>query len=153
MKIKKLMSKPVGFCRPDDDLAKAVGIMWEKDCGVVPVVDGKKKVIGMVTDRDVAVSVFLQNRPPSEIRAGEVTGGKVIACAPGDRAEKALKLMRKNRVKRLPVVDKKGALAGIVSLSDILLAAEKDKKLRKRILKTLAAIYKPRSIVLTAVEE
>ncbi len=145
------MTNAVGFCRPDDNLAKAVGIMWEKDCGIVPVIDKKSKVVGTVTDRDVAVSVFLQNKPASEITAGGVISGKVVTCSSSDKIEKVLKLMKKNQIRRLPVTDKNGKLEGIISITDILLASQKDKSLRKKILKTLEEIGKPRPIVLKQV--
>jgi CBS domain-containing protein len=153
MKIEKIMTRPAGFCRTDEDLGRAVEIMWEKDCGMVPVVDEEAKVVGTVTDRDAAVSVFLRNEPPAAIKAGEVIGGGVVTCAAKDDVDKALKLMKKHQIKRLPVVDKKGKLEGIISVTDILLASKGEKSLRKKVLKTLAAIHRPRAIVLTAIEE
>ncbi len=153
MKVKKLMTKSVGVCGEEESLAKAVEIMWQKDCGAVPIVNGKSKVIGMVTDRDVAVSVFLQNKPASVIRSADIINRKVLTCSSNDKIEKVLKTMKKRQIKRLPVVDKKRKLKGLISVTDILLASEKDKTLRKKVLRTLKAIAKPRSIVLKNVGE
>lgn len=147
------MTKSVGVCGINDSLAKAVEIMWQKDCGIVPVVSEKSKVIGTITDRDVAVSVFLQNKAAFEIRTGDVINGKVLTCSSKDKIEKVLKTMKKHQIKRLPIVGKKNKLEGIVSITDILLASKKDKKLQKKVLKTLEAIAKPRPIVLKAVKE
>lgn len=152
MKVSKIMTKTVGFCQTQDDLAKAVKIMLDKDCGIVPVVNERSEVIGMVSDRDIAVSLFLQNKTASESLIGEIISKKVIACSIKDNVDEVLRKMRRKQVKRLPVVNKKGKLAGIISITDILLAAGKDKDLKKKILKTLEAIGKPRPIVLKAIE-
>ncbi len=148
MKVKKIMTRSVGVCRENDSLAKAVEVMWQKDCGFVPVVDKKSKLVGTITDRDVAVSVFLQNKPASEIKASDVINGKVVTCSSKDKIEKVLKTMKKHQIKRLPVIGKNDKLEGIISITDILLASDKDKSLQKKVLKTLEAIGKPRPIVL-----
>lgn len=153
MKVKKVMTKSVSVCGEDDNLAKAVQFMWQRDCGIVPVVNKKSKVVGTITDRDVAVSVFLQNKAASLIRIGDVINGKVLTCSSKDKIEKVLKTMRKHQIKRLPVIGKKDKLEGIISITDILLASNKDKKLQKKVLKTLEAIAKPRPIVLKALKE
>lgn len=145
------MTKTVGFCQAEDDLAKAVEIMREKDCGFVPVVNKKSEVIGIVTDRDIAIAVFMQKKTASKISIGDIIDRRIITCSEKDDVEDVLKKMRKHQVKRLPVIDKKEKLSGIISITDILLAARKDKSLKKKIFKTLEAIGKPRPIVLKAV--
>lgn len=152
MKVKKIMTKSVGTCGKNDNLARAVEIMWQKDCGIVPVVDKKSNVVGTVTDRDVAVSVFLQNKTVAEIIIGEIISGKVITCLTKDDVEQVLKLMKKHKIKRLPVTGKNNKLKGIISITDILLAAADDKSLQKKVLKTLEAIGKPRPIVLKQID-
>ena len=148
MKVKKLMKKGVGFCNPQDNLTDAARVMWQKDCGVVPVVDEDKKIVGMITDRDICISVASREQKASEIKAAELINGKrVISCSPDDKIEDALKKMKRKTVKRLPVIDKEKRLVGILSITDILLAAD-DKSMKKRVLKTLKAIGKPHRIVL-----
>lgn len=146
------MTRSVGVCREDDSLAQAVEIMWQKDCGIVPVINKKSKVVGTITDRDIAVSVFLQNKPASEITASSIINGKVITCSSKDKVEKVLKTMKKHQIKRLPVTGKDDKLKGMISITDILLASNKDKSLRKSVVKTLEAIGKPRPIVLKQLE-
>ena len=148
MKVKTIMTKDVAFCHPSDDLIKAVEIMWRKDCGVVPVIDENRKVIKMITDRDVAICLASQNRRASEIKISELAKGKIVACPADDDVETALKKMKRKQIKRLPVVNKKRELVGILSITDVLLAAEKDKKLRKKVYSTLRAIGKPDPIIL-----
>ena len=146
------MTREVGFCRAEDNLAGAANIMWEKDCGAVPIVDAENRVVGMITDRDVCVAVATRDLRASEIGVAEFCREKVIACAPGDKLKDVLKKMAKNQVKRLPVVSQNRELVGIISLTDILLSSDDDKKLRKTLLSALTEISKPQPILLTEIE-
>ena len=146
------MTKTVEICRKNDNLAKATEIMWKKDCGIVPVIDEESKIIGMITDRDICIALASKNQTAAEISVAELVGGKVFRCSEEDKVEDVLKIMKRRRVKRLPVSDKNGELQGIISLSDILLKAGSNKKVKKKILKTLEAISKPRPIVLRAIQ-
>ena len=151
MKVKKLMTAEVEFCHLEDDLTKAVEIMWRRDCGVVPVIDGEMRVVGMITDRDISIAAGSRNQKASEIKIGEViTNENLIACSADETAEEALRKMRRKQIKRLPVVSQNGALIGILSITDILL---KDKKLKKKVFSALKAIAKPRRIILNEIPE
>lgn len=97
--------------------------MWENDCGTLPVVENGK-VVGMITDRDICFGATTNNRAPSEIAVGEVITGKVYSCAPEDDIREALETIRRERVRRLPVIGTEGTLRGIVSMNDIVLRAE-----------------------------
>lgn len=152
MKVKKIMTRSVGFCREKDNLTKAVSVMWKKDCGIVPIVDKKSKVVGTVTDRDVSVSVFLQNKPASNVLVGDIMSKKVKTCSSKNEVKDVLKTMEKHQIKRLPVVKKNGKLEGIISITDIMLASKNDRALRRKLLKTLEAISKPHPIVLKEVK-
>ncbi len=142
MKVKELMTRTVGTCAPEESLAAAVTIMWEQDCGAVPVVR-KSKPIGVITDRDVAIALTLGNRLAVDIVAGELVDRKVVSCRPNDTVETALKRMSKNRVRRLVVVDKQDQLKGMISVADVLTAASADKKLLQKALRALQAISRP----------
>lgn len=145
MKVKKIMTADAGFCFAEENLSKAVQIMWQRDCGIVPVVSAEMKVVGMLTDRDIAIAASFRDQKPSEIIIGEVIGIRVFTCFETDDAEDVLKKMRRARVKRIAVTDKNGALAGIVSIADLMLKAP---KLKKKTYSTLKSIVKPRPIVL-----
>jgi len=147
MKVKKIMTKYVEFCHPEDKLTKVVGIMWQYDCGSVPVLNEQNKVMGVITDRDVCVAVATKNRLSSEISVSEVTNGQIFTCSQKDDIKKVLKIMGKNQIRRLPVVDKSCKLQGIISIIDILIAANK-KSLQKQVLQTIKAIGKPPLILL-----
>ncbi len=128
MKVTNIMTADPGFCFAVDTLTKAASIMWQRDCGAVPVLDAGNKVIGVVTDRDICIAVTSRDRRASEIMAGELCGGNVLTCSPNDELKKALKLLRKNQLRRLPVVDGDGLLVGIITLADIVNAAGAKKK-------------------------
>lgn len=145
MKVKKLMTADVEFCHLEDDLSKAVEIMWRRDCGAVPVIDPDMQVVGIITDRDISIAAASRNLKPSEIKIGEVSNAEVITCSAEDRAEDALKKMRRNQIKRLPVISQNGALIGILSITDILL---KDKNLNKKVFSALKTINSPHPIIL-----
>ena len=123
MKVRDIMIHPVQSCGPETNLAAAAMMMWDGDCGVLPVVNFEGKVIGMITDRDICMAAATRNRPPSEITVFETITGQVHACAPGDDIHGALETMAKHQVRRLPVVDAGGRLAGMVSMNDLVLRA------------------------------
>jgi CBS domain-containing protein len=152
MKVKDVMTGDVGFCFPSDDLAKAAEIMWQRDCGVVPVVDAEKRTVGIITDRDICFAMVSRNSKASDIKAEEFCSANVVTVDPETEIKDALKLMRKNQIKRLPVASQSGELVGIISVTDILLATDGDKKIRKRVISALTAIGKPRPILLREVE-
>jgi CBS domain-containing protein len=121
MKVEELMTRDVRFCRPQTNLSEAVSIMWDADCGVLPVVDDGGRVSGLITDRDVAIAVATKGRLASEIPASEVISGQVYAISPDDDIRSALNTMRLGRVRRVPVTIEDGRLVGMLSLNDIVL--------------------------------
>lgn len=148
MRVSKIMTKAPGFCGPSDKLPAAAGVMWKHDCGMVPVVDGNK-VVGVITDRDIAIAVASRGLPAGEISVGEVATRKPVTCSPDDKVETALSKMRKQRVRRLPVVDGVGALEGVISIADVLHVSKSKKSLRKEVLKTIRVVSEPCPIVLS----
>jgi CBS-domain-containing membrane protein len=117
-RVHSLMTTQVHTCSTEDCLARAAQLMWESDCGIVPVTDDSG-VVGLVTDRDICMATYTQGRPPGEIRVGKVMSPSVYACAADDPVGSALSLMAQHRVRRLPVVGKDGRLVGMLTLADI----------------------------------
>jgi CBS domain-containing protein len=148
MKVFEVMTIDVGYCHPEDNLTRAAQIMWEKDCGIVPVVTADKHIVGVITDRDIAIAAATRNRRTASIKAGEMRFAAVHTCAPEDDVKDALRKMRKYKIRRLCVKGQDKDLHGIISLSDILLKAGEKKSVRKLIFSTLEAIAKPSPIVL-----
>jgi len=148
MKAKELMTGDPGFCLSGDTLKKAAEIMSERDCGFVPVVDAERAVTGVITGRDIGIALARRSKKASEIRAGEIAGRPPVCCRPDDRIKDVLKLMKKKRVRRLPVRDGDKRLVGVLTIKDIIHASERNKSLRKRAYSVLRELAKPRSIVL-----
>jgi len=119
MKVRDLMTSDVKSCRPETSLAEAAKLMWEQDCGVLPVVNAERKVAGMVTDRDICIALATRGRTADRIAARDVTAGKAYVCLPDDDVVTALETMKAHKVRRVPVVDAEGQLEGILSLNDV----------------------------------
>jgi len=124
MIVKELAELDVKSCSPDTDLATTAKIMWDGDCGAVPVVDEHRKVVGMVTDRDICIAAATRGAKPSDIRAKDVMSRNLATCRLRDNVHDALNTMRVARVRRLPVIDDDERLAGIVSMNDLVMHAE-----------------------------
>ena len=125
MKIQDMMTRNVESCGPGADLAAAAMIMWRQDCGVVPVVDAQKRVIGVLTDRDICMAVATRHRRPEELRVSDLIGRRLFTARPEDDVHVALETMRNERVRRLPVVDAEQRLVGMASINDVVLCAER----------------------------
>lgn len=125
MKVRDLMTKTVASCRPETNLAAAGALMWESDCGVIPVVDEHRKVIGVITDRDVCIALTTSDRRASSLKAGDVLTKQAVVCGADADIESTLQTMREHRIHRVPVVNKAGMLEGIVSMNDFVLRAQK----------------------------
>jgi CBS domain-containing protein len=126
--------------------------MWQRDCGVIPVIDEEQKIIGMITDRDICMAAAMSGKDLSNISVKEVISGTVIGCNSEDDIHQALVTMRENQLRRLPVLDDEGKLQGILSLNDVVLKADplQDKKaagLSADVLETLKAICQHRESV------
>jgi CBS domain-containing protein len=124
MKAQDVMMRTPAFCNPETNLGAAVEILWNRNCGMLPVVDAQQKVVGVVTDRDLCVALGTRNRLPGEINVGEVASGKVYFCRPEDDIHAALETMAKQKVRRLAVLNQHGTLEGILSMDDVVLHAE-----------------------------
>lgn len=140
MKVKDLMSTDVKTCSPDTTLAEAAHLMWEGDCGILPVVDDGE-LVGVVTDRDMYIALATQNARASQLKVGAVATKKLATCASEDDVRSALATMRQARVRRLPVVGFGGTVMGILSMNDILLSAGAGKVVgNEEVVETLQAI-------------
>ena len=123
MKVRAVMNKPVQTIPAESSLAAAGKIMSENDCGVLPVVDARNQVIGVLTDRDVCLALASKNRLASEVSVHETMSPRVFACGPDDEVQTALETMQYRLVRRLPVLDDERRLVGILSIDDIVIHA------------------------------
>lgn len=123
-RVDRLMATGVKTCSPRESLAEAARIMWESDCGCVPVVDASGRVTGMITDRDICMSAYFKGATLREISIADAMSRRVHGVRPEDSIEQAELLMRRVQVRRLPVTDSEGRLLGMLSLGDLAIAAE-----------------------------
>ena len=150
MRVKDLMSQPLSTCSVHDNAAAAAQIMWEHDCGIVPVVDDHGHLVGVVTDRDVCMAAHFQNRPLTEIPIEHFMSRDLSAVHPEDALAHAEQLMSDRQIHRVPVVDPSGAPIGILSLSDLAREVVRIGNGRNEgdpgdaLLHTVAAISRPR---------
>jgi CBS domain-containing protein len=143
MKVKDLMTTAVATCAPETTVAEAAHLMWEADCGILPVVkDGA--LAGVVTDRDMFIALATRNARASHVAIDAVAATQVATCGPEDDVRSALTTMRQRRVRRLPVVGFGGTLLGVLSLNDIVRAAGDGNAVAgEAIVETLQAICAP----------
>jgi CBS domain-containing protein len=139
MQIAEVMTPGPIACAPETSVAEAARLMWEGDCGVLPVVSGRA-LQGVVTDRDLFIALATRNAKPSELTVGAVVNESPITCTPRDDVHQAMGKMKTHRVRRLPVVDKDGTLVGIVSMNDLVLAIAPESALGDKFVDTLQTI-------------
>lgn len=144
------MRTRVYTCAPEDTLARAAQIMWEKDLGCLPVVGPGRKVVAMLTDRDISMTAFLQWKHLSDALVESAMSQGVRTCSPDDELGHAEDIMRESQVRRLPVVDENGVLVGLLSLGDVARYVRQHSprangnQAQQRLAETLAAICEPR---------
>ncbi len=153
MNVKEVMSQQVRSVRMTERADAAARILWEHDCGIVPVVDANNVLVGVVTDRDLCMASYTQGRPLAEIAVTAVMARAVRSCKPDETLAAAMAAMQQAQVHRLPVVDARGLVIGMLSVNDLIrLAQARPAALDAgAVLKTLAAIGAPRQAAAPAV--
>ncbi|HJT21802.1 MAG TPA: CBS domain-containing protein [Nitrospira sp.] len=122
MKIRDVMTPNPSYCVPEHTSVQAARIMKDKNVGIVPVVEteAKRTLIGVVTDRDLCLAVVATGRHPDSVRIRETMTDTLVTCRPDEDISSAADRMREHQIRRVPVVDEQGMLAGMVSTADIL---------------------------------
>ena len=133
MKARDIMSTNPRCVTPEQDVRDAARIMKDENIGVVPVVEasGSKKLVGMLTDRDIAIRVVAEGRNSAQVR--EVMSGNPRTARASDSVSDVMDLMGREQVRRIPVVDDRGELVGIVAQADIVRQAKDDDKAERTI--------------------
>ena len=141
MRVENIMTKKeVSFCVPETNAAAAAEIMWARNCGSLPIVEEGRRVVGIVTDRDLFIALGTSNRRAADLPIGEIMNRNLSICSPGDDVRNALKSMGQRQVRRLLVVDKDNTLKGILSMGDIALRAEAGDLSNEEVVKAMKAI-------------
>jgi CBS domain-containing protein len=124
MRVSEIMTASAVTCRPEMNLAQAVQLIWERNVGILPVVDEKGTLVGVLTDRDICIALGTRNRLAAELLVSEVAMPKVYTCKSNEDVHEALQLMSAKQVRRLPVINEKGVPVGVLSMDDLVLHSE-----------------------------
>jgi CBS domain-containing protein len=146
MRIKEVMNQPAITCSEADSADNAARLMWEFDCGIIPVLHDDGRLAGVITDRDICMAAYTQGEPLRGIPVTRGMAKHVIAIHADDSVETAEILMRDNQIRRLPVVDDDGRPLGVVSMNDLARLAGRVKRtgVDREVVDTLSAISQPR---------
>jgi CBS-domain-containing membrane protein len=124
--VREIMTTQVRSCRSDRTLVAAAAAMHWGDCRFLPVVDADRRPVGVVTDGDICLIGTSDQRPLRDIPVSEAMSRAVVTCHPEDSIDHVLETMKQRRIRHLPVVDSRGRLVGVVSLTDIILRVEEN---------------------------
>ena len=122
MRVSEVMTTEPSCCTPETTAQEAARLMSEQDCGCLPVVDANDRLVGVVTDRDIACRCVAEGKEPSTPVADIMTSG-ARCCSPDDDVSEATRIMTEAQVRRVPVIDGQGCCVGIVAQADIARAA------------------------------
>jgi CBS domain-containing protein len=129
-KCNEVMTKNPVCCLPNDTVSKVAQLMKSKDFGSVPIIENEqtKKLVGIVTDRDLALKIVAEGRDPKSTKAEEVMAHKVVTCRAEDDLQTALDAMSGHKLRRIPVVDNNNGIVGIIAQADVATRADQPEK-------------------------
>ena len=147
MKVREIMKKSVRFCADSANLYNVARMMKEGDCGILPVVDNKGELTGVITDRDITLAIGAAAELPSFLLVRDIFSAPAFCCRALDDVHSALDTMRLKKVRRLPVLDREGHIAGILSMDDVVLSSTKREHREPElsyddVVETLKSIYR-----------
>jgi CBS domain-containing protein len=155
MNVEQLMTKNGAACLPGATLNEVAQIMWDGDCGFVPVVEShaRPRLVGVITDRDVCMAAYTRGASLKDLCAADAMTADFAVCGPADALSHAVLRMAEARVRRLPVADEAGQLIGVISISDIAREAARQRRRRSKreitqaeVGSLLAAISEPHKV-------
>lgn len=126
----EIMTSNVRFVAPETTLDEVARIMRDENCGVVPVIDARRRLVGMVTDRDLVVRAAADGRAFNTTRVSEIMTDEIDAVTADEPIKDVIDLMGKKQVRRVPVVDRDDQLIGIIAMADIANRADYDEDLQ-----------------------
>jgi CBS domain-containing protein len=127
-KCREVMTRDPASCSASEMVTKVAGLMKQHDVGSVPVVESDKRLVGIVTDRDIVVKVVAAGRNPEQTPVKEAMTANPVSCREDDDLDYALKLMKERQVRRIPIADGSGRLTGIIAQADVATRVNKDAK-------------------------
>lgn len=130
MKCNEVMTKNPVCCWPNDSAAKAAELMKSGNIGSIPVIENEQiqKLVGIVTDRDLALKIVAEGRDPKTTNVEAVMTRKVVTCRADDDLQKALNAMAEHQLRRIPIVDNDHKVVGIIAQADVATRANQPEK-------------------------
>jgi CBS domain-containing protein len=135
MLVKDVMAKDLTFCTPEETVAEVAKLMKSADVGAIPVVQDKssRKLVGIVTDRDIVISLVAAGKDPKTTTVGSIMSRDLVSAKPDEELERSARLMQEKQVRRIPIVDEQGAIVGIVAQADIAQESPSDQTVRETV--------------------
>lgn len=152
MKVENVMTTHVRTCGPRDTLDRAAQLLWENDCGALPVVDEAGTLRAMITDRDICMAAYTTGERLTDLLVEQCMAPRPVSCRPDDPLTQAAERMAEHQVRRLPVVDGKDRVQGLLSLNDLVLSAPEGSSAVEAT-KVLRAVSKHRAVQVPAKQE
>lgn len=130
MKCQDVMTQNPVCCVGSDSANKAAQLMSIENVGSIPVVDSEqnKKLIGIITDRDLALKIVAENRNPRDTHLEDIMTRDVITCGPTDDLNQTIEAMSQHQIRRIPVVGARGEIVGIIAQADVALQNNNEEK-------------------------
>lgn len=145
MKAREVLRRPVASCTPLSSLDDVGRMMYESDQGAIPVADAEGRLVGLLTDREIAMAMAAKNRGAGQIMAREVLGGELVSCLGDDSVADVFRKMQSLRLRSIPVVEADGRIVGVLSLEDLAAASTSGGITPEQIVLTLQALGKTRA--------
>lgn len=135
MRIQDIMTKDPSCVTPDATVREAAQLMSREDVGIVPVVDGQsdKRLVGVVTDRDITIRCVAEGKDGSCRVRDVMSTDDLATCSESDDVDAVMQAMRTEKVRRIPIVDERGSLVGIVSQADVVRKARDGQSAEKTV--------------------
>jgi CBS domain-containing protein len=129
-KCRDVMTADPVFCTPGDKVSQVVGLMRTQDVGAIPICEDRdgKKLVGIVTDRDLTLRVTAEGKDPNSAKIMEVMTRELVTCSPDADLQEALDAMEAHQVRRIPVTNDRGVLIGIIAQADVATRSEEPEK-------------------------
>ena len=121
MLVREIMTTSAACCTPETSLKDVAKMMVDNDCGCIPIVENNntKIPVGVITDRDITCRIVAEGKNPLDLTAGDAMTASVVAVMPDTTLEDCCNLMDEKQIRRIAVVDEKGACCGILAQADI----------------------------------
>jgi CBS domain-containing protein len=126
-KVRDVMTSDPACVRENDGIVEAARIMKREDAGVVPIIDGDRKLTGIITDRDIVVRLVAEGRNPLDCKVSEAMTKNIRSVGEDATVDEVMRIMRGANVRRVPVCDDGGRIVGIVSMGDLAETGDKGK--------------------------